>query len=153
MKKSRYLLSAAVAILLLGLPFSATPQLQNRIKVLQVPGERHHFAVHLLRIINTVEAEHHIKQGSYVSWDVLRTTADFSQLFLPRGFQVGMEVYNQPGPAPEIFPGWSLRLNVSADGKGYDLILEDLTDKSCGYAAVTDERGVIRQSKTIDCEI
>jgi len=153
MKKPRYLLSAAVAILLLGLPFSATPQFQNRIEVLQVPGERHHFAVHLLRIINTVEAEHHIKQGSYVSWDVLRTTADFSPLFLTRGYQVGMQVYNQPGPAPEIFPGWSLRLNVNADGKGYDLILEDLTDKSCGYAAVTDERGVIRQSKTIDCEI
>src|SRR2546429_1983912 len=120
MKKPRYLLSAAVAILLLGLPFSATPQFQNRIEVLQVPGERHHFAVHLLRIINTVEAEHHIKQGSYVSWDVLRTTADFSPLFLTRGYQVGMQVYNQPGPAPEIFPGWSLRLNVSADGKGYD---------------------------------
>src|SRR5439155_17887623 len=80
MKKPRYLLSAAVAILLLGLPFSATPQFQNRIEVLQVPGERHHFAVHLLRIINTVEAERHIKQGSYVSWDVLRTTADFSPL-------------------------------------------------------------------------
>ena len=114
----------------------------------------HHFAVHLLRIINTAEAEHHIKQGPYVSWDVLRTTTDFSQLFLPR-FQVGvgMQLSDRPGPAPEIWPGWSLRLNVTADGKGYDAMLEDLTDKSCGYAAVTDERGIIRQSKTIDCQI
>lgn len=37
--------------------------------------------------------------------------------------------------------------------QGYDLILEDLTDKSCGYALVTDERGIIRQGKTIDCAI
>lgn len=152
MKKLRYLLSAAAAILLLGLAFSATPQFRDRI---EVPGERHHFAAHLLGIINTAEAEHHVKQGSYASWDVLRTTTDFSQLFLPRGFQVGvgMQLYDRPGPAPEILPGWSLRLNVTADGKGYDLILEDLTDKSCGYALVTDERGIIRQGKTIDCAI
>src|SRR5207247_11434496 len=107
MKKPRYLLSAAVAILLLGLPFSATPQFQNRIEVLQVPGERHHFAVHLLRIINTVEAEHHIKQGSYVSWDVLRTTADFAPLFLIGFYQSGMQVSNLPGPDPALLPGLS----------------------------------------------
>ncbi len=28
---------------------------------------------------------------------------------------------------------------------------EDLTDHSCGYAAVTEERGILWQSKTIDC--
>ncbi|HXN50410.1 MAG TPA: hypothetical protein VN943_00635 [Candidatus Acidoferrum sp.] len=50
-------------------------------------------------------------------------------------------------------PGWTLRLNVSSDGKGYDVLLEDTTDQTCGYAAVTDERGIIRQSKAIDCEI
>jgi hypothetical protein len=32
-------------------------------------------------------------------------------------------------------------------------LLEDKTDKACGYAAITDERGVIRQSKAIDCDI
>ena len=64
-----------------------------------------------------------------------------------------MQLYDRPGPAPEILSGWSLRLNVTTDGKGYDLILEDMTDKSCGYALVTDERGIIRQSKTIDCAL
>jgi hypothetical protein len=39
------------------------------------------------------------------------------------------------------------------DGKGYDLMLQDLTDKTCWYAALTDESGVIRQSKAIDCKI
>lgn len=158
MKKPRYLLSAAILILLLGLPFSATPQFNNGI---EVPGERHEFAVHLLRIINTAEATHNIKQGSYASWDVLRTTTEFSEYLLRWGPYSGPAdpaqfrglFSNQPGPAPEIFPGWSLRLNVTADGKRYGLILEDLTDKSCGYAAITDERGIIRQSKTIDCAI
>src|SRR5712664_2847182 len=54
---------------------------------------------------------------------------------------------------PEILPGWMLRLNVTSDGKGYDVLLEDKTDKACGYAVVTNESAVIRQSKTIDCDI
>jgi hypothetical protein len=52
---------------------------------------------------------------------------------------------------PEILPGWTLRLDVTDGGKGYSLLLEDTTDTTCGYAAVTEERGVIRQNKTIDC--
>jgi hypothetical protein len=58
--------------------------------------------------------------------------------------------FNEP---PEILPGWNLRLNVHADGQGYDLMLTDMTDEKCGYAVLTDENGVIRQSKAIDCEI
>jgi transposase len=38
-------------------------------------------------------------------------------------------------------------------GRGYDVRLQDLTDKNCWYAALTDESGVIRQSKSIDCTI
>jgi hypothetical protein len=58
--------------------------------------------------------------------------------------------FNEP---PEILPGWNLRLNVHADGQGYDLLLRDMTDEKCEYAALTDENGVIRQSKPIGCEI
>lgn len=54
---------------------------------------------------------------------------------------------------PQILPGWMLRLNLINSGTGYDLHLEDSTDKACGYAVITDERAVIRQSKTIDCAI
>ena len=46
-----------------------------------------------------------------------------------------------------------LRLNVTSDGKGYDVLLEDETDKACGYAVVTNESGLIRQSKVVDCQI
>ena len=59
-------------------------------------------------------------------------------------------LHNNP---PEILPGWNLRLNVHSDGQGYDLLLTDMTDEKCGYAVLTDENGVIRQSKAIDCEI
>jgi hypothetical protein len=54
---------------------------------------------------------------------------------------------------PEVLPGWNLRLNVHAGGQGYDVLLKDLSDKNCGYAALTDEGTVIRQSKTIDCPL
>jgi hypothetical protein len=54
---------------------------------------------------------------------------------------------------PEILPGWVLRLDVTSEGKGYDVLLEDTADKTRGYAAITNEGGLIRQSKTIDCDI
>ena len=58
--------------------------------------------------------------------------------------------FNDP---PEILPGWNLRLNLHWDVQGYDLLLTDMTDEKCGYAVLTDEHGVIRQSKAIDCQI
>jgi hypothetical protein len=54
---------------------------------------------------------------------------------------------------PEILPGWNLRLHVHADGQGYDVLLKDLGDKNCGYAALTDEDAIIRKSKAIDCPL
>jgi len=54
---------------------------------------------------------------------------------------------------PEIVTGWHLRMNVYADGQGYEVLLRDMTDKKCAYAAVTDEDAVIRQSKAINCDI
>ena len=47
----------------------------------------------------------------------------------------------------------NLRLSVHADSQGYDVLLRDTTDEKCDHAALTDESGVIRQSKAIDCEI
>jgi hypothetical protein len=53
----------------------------------------------------------------------------------------------------EVLPGWNLRLNVHSDGQGFDVMLKDTTDEKCGYAALTDENWLIRQSKVIDCQI
>lgn len=122
-------------------------------------------AVKLLRAINTAEANYHNSHGEYAAWAILvdgstlRRLEDSPEYGAPRTsleLIPGMtpEFANlQLSKGPEILPGWTLRLDLTADGKGYDVLLEDTTDKTCGYAALTDERGVIRQSKAIDCPI
>jgi hypothetical protein len=109
-------------------------------------------ADNLLRAINTAEVSYKIQHGAYASRDVLLTSEEFKgRSFAVAQVQTPQFVSRSRGP--EIPPGWSLRLNVTADGKAYDVLLEDTTDNACGYAAVTDERGVIRQSKVIGCPI
>jgi hypothetical protein len=111
-------------------------------------------AVNILRAINTAEYDYRSRHGSFVNWATLVQSEDLKL----RGMQAGAE--NEPQLAgaqlsdgPEILPGWMLRLNLTPDGKGYDVMLEDKTDKKCGYAALTDERAIIRQSETIDCSL
>jgi hypothetical protein len=115
---------------------------------------RHSVAVNMLRAINTAEWEYKSRHGSFAGWDVLVGSGEFT------GRGMHFAALNEPqlsnvqfAKLPEILPGWALRLNVTSGGKGYDVLLEDQTDKSCGYAAGTDERAVIRQSKVIDCAI
>jgi len=121
------------------------------------PAEEHarrSVAVNMLRAINTAEWEYKSRHGSFAGWDVLVGSGEFT------GRGMHFAALNEPqlsnaqfATLPELLPGWALRLNVTSGGKGYEVLLEDQTDKSCGYAAGTDERGVIRQSKVIDCAI
>jgi hypothetical protein len=112
--------------------------------------ERQSVAIGLLRTINTAEVGEFSKYGAFSSWPTLLAHQ-------PKFFDDWVtRFYSQGGhfaDPPEILPGWSLRMNVHADGKGYDVRLQDLTDKTCWYAGLTDESGVIRQSKAIDCKI
>jgi hypothetical protein len=104
------------------------------------------FAIALLRTINTGEAGYNQKHGSYGIWPILLADEPaYFQEFLTshRVSQTGF------GEGPEILPGWNLRLNVHADGRGYDVLLEDTTDKETFYAALSDERTIIRESKAI----
>ena len=125
-----------------------TPQQPEHLK-----QARHSLAVGLLRSINTAEVTYHSEYGSYAAWQNLARRK-------PRYFDMKLIARSNPQLAeqrvadePEILPGWSLRLNVHADDKGYDVLLQDMTDKQCWYAAYTNESGLIRQSKAIDCEI
>jgi hypothetical protein len=115
---------------------------------------RRSVAINTLRALNTVEYAYRSTHGTFASWDVLAVSEEFS------GRRIFFSAQNAPQLAdahfakrPEILPGWTLRLNVTSDGKGYDVLLEDKTDKACGYAAITNESGLIRQSKTLDCDI
>jgi hypothetical protein len=109
-------------------------------------------AIGFLRTFNTAEVVERSQHGSYSSWQTL--LAHQSE-YLNGWFAT--DYSHEPnarfGEPPEVLPGWSLRLNVHADGQGFDARLQDLSDKQCWYAAITDESGVIRQGKAIDCGI
>src|SRR6266849_5689637 len=115
---------------------------------------RRSVAINTLRAINTAEYAYKSRHGTFASWDVLIASEEFSGRGMHFAGQNEPQLANVHfAKAPQSLPGWALRLNVTSDGKGYDVSLEDKTDKTCGYAAITDERGLIRQSKTIDCDI
>jgi len=104
--------------------------------------EKHNHALllGLIRTINTAEADEHFTHGAYASWQTLRPK--YLNGWLARFYSQEADVHF--GELPEILPGWNLRLNVHTDGQGYDLLFEDATDKN-GYAALSDERGIIRE--------
>lgn len=147
--KKRWVIPSVLLVLFLGV---LTPQHAQEIPAGTEKSDRtrRQFAVSLLRTINTAEVVDKTKLGSYSSWKTLLAhhSEYFDQFVASHGL-------SKTGFAdmPEISPGWNLRMNAHADGQGYDVLLRDMTDEKCGYAAVTDENGVIRQSKTINCEI
>ncbi len=148
MKKRWMILNAVLLSLFAGLLTSQNAQ-DVPPGVAKSEWSRHQFAMSLLRTINTAEAIDQTKYGSYSSWQTLlqhypESFEQFLQQQLPSAHFAGL---------PEILPGWNLRMNMHADGQGYDVLLRDLTDEKCGYAAVTDESVVIRQSKVFTCEI
>ncbi len=115
---------------------------------------RRELAVEILRGINTAELNNKMTRGGYATWETLVANGDFNaagSTRLPKTDPQYPQLKFSRGP--EILPGWSLRLKVSEAGKAYDLVLEDMKDEKCGYAAISDERGIIRQAKAIDCEI
>ena len=114
--------------------------------------ERRSFAQNLVRAINAAEADYFKKHGVYASWDTLTGLGDFSSTgtkWASEDFPtVAHALY---GSGPEVVPGWRLRLQLSKGDKSYDALIEDVTDPKCAYAVITDERGLIRQGKSIDC--
>lgn len=141
----RVIVGTVLLVLALGCltsQFAQDPSIQTATPERQKPI----FAIALLRTIITGEAGYNQKHGSYGMWPVLLADEpDYFQKFLVQ------HQLPQPGfgEAPEVLPGWNLRLNVHADGRGYDVLLEDTTDKENFYAALSDERGIIRESKAI----
>lgn len=116
--------------------------------------ERRSFAINLARALNSAEADYKSKHGAYANWDTLLGMGYFTETGTkwasPEFPTVAHALY---GRGPEIVPGWKLRLTLSSNGNSYDLLLEDVTDPKCGYAAFSDERGLIRQGKFVDCPL
>ncbi|MGB2901723.1 MAG: hypothetical protein WBB89_20880 [Candidatus Acidiferrum sp.] len=151
MNKHQVILSAVLLVLFLGVQ---TPQFAQDASTgpAKADQERRMVAIDLLRTINTAEVTYHARNGSFVVWKALVSDQPkyFDEFLAIHGLQKANAHFSD---APEILPGWNLRLNVHLDGQGYDLLLRDMQDEKCGYAALTDESGVIRQSKAIGCEI
>jgi hypothetical protein len=116
--------------------------------------ERRSFAQVLARAINAAEADYHKKHQTYASWETLVGLGEFSsngtKWASPDFPTVGHALY---GSGPEIVPGWRLRLLLSNGDKSYDVLIEDVTDPKCSYAVFTDERGLVRQGKSVDCPL
>lgn len=151
----RFQIVAVIALLALGLglgasawPQKASPGTVDRER------ERRSFAINLVRAIQKAQLDFKSKHAIYANWDSLYGNAYFTssgtKWASPEFPTVGQALY---GSGPEVVPGWRLRLNVSHSGSAYDLLLEDVNDPKCGYAVVTDERGTVRQSKSVECPI
>jgi hypothetical protein len=114
--------------------------------------ERRSLAVNIVRAINTAEAHYKQAHGVYASWTTLIGNGDFTDSgtkWAPESMPtVAHAMY---GPSPEIVPGWKLRITLSKDASAYDLLLEDVNDPKCGYAVISDERGLVRQGRSVDC--
>ena len=81
-------------------------------------------------------------------WPTLRTRhGAYLDAYLDR-LSIAVRQQLHWGDPPEVLPGLSLRMNVHADGQGYNIWLEDLTDKNCGFAVFNDEpiSGGIRET-------
>jgi len=126
----------------------ASPTVQDRQR------EQHSLAFNLVAAINAAEASSKKKTGAYATWEMLYSSGEFTSTGTKWAPESMPTVRNAMyGPGPEIVPGWKLRLTISKDAKAYSLLLEDANDPKCRYAVVSDETGLLRQSRSIDCPL
>ena len=138
MNKHRLIFGTAVLVLALGTSpsqFAQEPSSSQQTR-------DHALTVGFLRTVNTAEAGEFSTRGSYASW---RTLLAHQQEYLHSWLTHRSPQPNaQFGELPQILPGLNLRLNIHPDGRGYDILVEDTNDQS-GYAALSDERAIIRE--------
>lgn len=135
MKKYQIAFTTLLLVLAVGSlasEFAQTPSGTNRVGRASIIG--------LMRTINTLEVTDRGQYRSYAPWQTLlerhaKQLNDWLRLYSQEG-----NVHF--GATPEILPSVNLRLIVQTDGQGYVVVLEDTKDKD-GYAALSDERGII----------
>ena len=90
------------------------------------------------------------KHGSFANWHDLLNSEEFTAKGLKWAVRQEPQLrLAQLSDGLQVAPGWTLRFNLIADGRAYDVSLEDNTDNSRGYAVLTDERGIIRESNAL----
>ena len=147
MKKLRIILNTLLLVLALG---SVAPQFAQDVSTGHEKPDpvRRSIAIGLVRTINTAEVTERARYGSYASWETILTHEQHEMnQWVASVFSRDPNVHF--GSTPEILPGWNLRLIVPPDGTGWVVVLEDANDKA-GYAALSDESGVIRECRYIE---
>jgi hypothetical protein len=152
--RTRALVYTLVMILFSASAWPAQPQKAPPLAPETRENQRRSFAVNVLRAINNAERDYKAKHGNFGNWETLFNNGYFAE----SGTKSISEEYPTVahalyGLGPEIVPGWRLRLNVSNNGQSYDALLEDVTDPKCGFAGLTDDRGLVRQSKSAACAL
>ncbi len=144
MKKHRFILSTVLVVLALGIVAPQFAQEPSPDAEKAEQQKRHALCVGLVRVINTDEVTEVVTYGSYKSWEnlLVHQPEYFNRWLAKSDSQQAMFA-----DAPNILPGYSLRLNIHADGKGYDLRLQDKTGKA--WAAFSDESGVIWEGEPL----
>jgi len=149
-KRMRIAVLLGIPMVLAGEPLSCGQK--GAISTTQPERERHSFAQNFARALNAAEADYFKQHQVYANWDTLISLGYFSQSgtqWISQDFPtVAHALY---GSGSEVVPGWRLRLHLSNKDKSYDVSIEDVNDLKCGYAVTTDERGMIRQGKSVDC--
>jgi hypothetical protein len=143
MKKQQVILSVSLALALGTSASQFAPDASTAVEESNQQSRNHVLALGFLRTINTAEVGEFYKYGSYASWETLLAhQPEYLNSWLSTYYARTVHF----GDLPEILPGLKLRLSAHTDGRGYDVLVEDLSDKS-GYAGLSDERGVIRECK------
>ena len=109
------------------------------------------FAVNLVRAINTAEGDYKQSHGTYATWQALAPSTEF-QLALKwaSGNSAGLTNL-QVSKEESVFQGWKLRLTVDGEAGSYDVLLENTLDRACSSAVMSNETGLIRYGKSIQC--
>ena len=145
MKKHRIILSTVVVVLALSIVAPQFAQEPPPDTEKAEPQKRHARCIDLVRKINIAEITEVSAYGSFASWESLLA---HQPKFFNRWLAKSDSQQARFADAPDIFPGYSLRLNVHADGKGFDLRLRDTTGKA--WAVFSDESGLIWEGKPLD---
>ena len=142
MRKHGIVISTVFVLLALGMP---TPQFaQDASNQQKALDEEHATLLGLVRTIIGAEVSDSAQYGSFSSWQTLVAhQSDYLSKWLAQFYWQKNAHFAE---TPEILPAWNLRLTVQPDGKGFVLVLEDANDKT-GFAALSDERGIIRECK------
>jgi len=145
MWKTRIVASTVFLGLSLG---PLVPQFALRASVTEdKSNENRAILIGFVRTINTAEAGEFAEYGAYAPWpNLLAHQSDYLNEWLTQHYLPGKATHFSE--SPEVLPAWKLRLITQTDGKGYVLLLEDAEDKT-GYAAVSDERAMIRECEYI----